>query len=154
MPTTAEKNQFKRYVGNYGATTAISDQEIDSYLNDATLELTADFTDSAGLSSPVADFDNLVPQYKPEVVLHAAIQWWWNKAAVYASEMRRANVGDAHTEYERWERAMEMIKSLSTRYSEIQALGTDISMGNLSRFSKQTLTRHGGVSEEESVERY
>lgn len=154
MPTLAEKNQFKRYIGNYGAAVQISDADIDSYLNDATAELTADFTDSAGLWSPVMDFDNLVPQYKPEVILYAATQWWWNKASGYAAAIKRANVGDAHTETERWERAMEMIRLLSERYTAIQALGTDITIGNLSRFSKQTLTRHGGVSEEASVERY
>lgn len=134
-------------MGDYAQNT-VSDVIIDSYLNDAVRELTADFVDVDGVSAPVTVFNNLVGQFKPEVIYFAAMNWWWNYAADQ-SEKGLRTVGTASEDLsQRWERAMEMIKMLREQYDKIQMLGTDITIGNLSRFSKITMTRLGGQSEE------
>jgi hypothetical protein len=51
---------------------------------------------------------------------------------------------------EKWQRALQMVTALEERYDDIQELGDTIIEGNYSRFSKQTLRRIGGVSEEET----
>lgn len=145
MPTTSEYNQFRRLIGDFGED-AVLDAEIKSYLDDAVRELTADFT------SPVTDFDVLVQQYHPEVIYKGAINWWWDKAAKLADK-HSTTVGQASQNVsEKWDRAMEMIRRLEEAYMNIQLLQTDISIGNISRFSKTTLTRIGGVSEEKTLE--
>lgn len=150
MSTTAEKNTFRRLIGDYGKD-SISEDTLESYLDDATLELTSDFTDSAGVITPVSDFDALVKQYHPEIILYAAINWWWNRASALADKHSQS-VGDAeHKLSEKWERAIAMIKELEQRYAATQQLGTDITVGNFSRFSKKTLTRLGGRSEEAAL---
>lgn len=147
MATGSEYSQFRRLVGDYAQNT-ISDLFIDGYLDDAVRELTSDFVDVDGNPAPVTVFSNLVSQYKPEVIYFAAIQWWWNFAADQ-SEKSIHTVGSASEDMsQRWERAMEMIKQLREQYDRIQILGTDITIGNLSRFSKITMTRLGGQSEE------
>lgn len=149
MPLQSEYNQFRRYIGDYGVDT-VDDTEVDAFLDDATLELTSDFVDVNNLSAPVNDFDVLVAQYHPEVVVKAAINWWWHRAAKL-TEHHTQTVGSASANTsEKWDRAMEMIKQLEELYANIQALGTDITFGNLSRFSKSTLTRLGGRREEDS----
>lgn len=148
MPSVNEKNQFRRLIGDYGED-AVGDAEIDSYLDGAVNELTMDFTDTNAISAPVTDFDTLVPQYRPEVILYAAINYWWNKASVFADRLS-TSIGQASQNAEvKWEHAVKMIEMLEKRYADIQALGTDVSIGNFSRFSKKTLMRYGGRSEEE-----
>lgn len=151
MPSVNETNQFRRLIGDYG-TNAVNDIEIDSYLDAACNELTMDFTDINAISAPVTDFDNIVPQYKPEVILYAAINYWWNRASVFADRLS-TTVGQASQNAEvKWEHAIKMIEMLEKRYEEIQALRTDITIGNFSRFSKKTLQRYGGRFEEEILE--
>lgn len=147
MPTASEYGQFRRLVGDY-STEVIDDGDIDAYLDDATRELTSDFVDVNGLPAPVTDIDTLVVQYHPEVIYFAAISWWWNYAADQ-TDQATTTVGTASEDLStRWTRAMEMIKQLREQYDKIQLLGTDITIGNLSRFSKITMTRLGGQSEE------
>lgn len=153
MPTTSEKNQFRKLIGDFGRS-QVDDSTIDSYLNDAVAELTADFVDEDNVSAPVTDFDNLVAQYKPEVILYAAINWWWNVASMYVNHHSQTVGQTSHQASEKWERAMRMIETLTTQFTNSQTLGTDISIGNLSRFSKQTLQRYGGMREEDTLERY
>lgn len=151
MSTAAEKNQFRRLVGDYPKGD-VDDPTIESYLNDAVTELTADFTDAAGTSAPVTVFDSLVKEYHPEIILWAAINWWWNRLAILA-DRHSQQVGDASQKMsEKWDRALAMIKELEARYALVQSLGTDISIGNFSRFSKTTLTRLGGQREETALE--
>ena len=147
MPTTAEYNQFRRLVGDYGEG-FVDNNTIDQYLNDATTELTADFT------VPVTSFDTLVKQYHPEIIVWAAINWWWNVASNLVQHHTQSIGGASHQASEKWERAMRMIEMLTTRFNEIQTLGQDITIGHLSRFSKLTLTRFGGRSEEDALESY
>lgn len=150
MSTVAEKNQFRRLVGDYPAG-SVDDATVESYLNDAVAELTADFTDASGVSAPVTVFDALVKEYHPEVILWGAINWWWNRLAILA-DRHSQTVGDAAQSIsEKWDRALAMIKELEVRYNTISALGTDISVGNFSRFSKQSLLRLGGNREEEEI---
>lgn len=150
MPTQSEFNQFRRYIGDY-TDEKVDDTDIEVYLDDATAELTADFTDADGASAQVTEFDNLVIQYRPEVVVWASINFWWQKAALYA-ERHSQTVGQAsQSASEKWERAMEMIRRLTEYYDKIGLLGTDITIGNLSRFSKITLTRIGGQREEDAI---
>lgn len=147
MPTTSEYNQFRRLVGDYGANT-LTTNEINSWLNDAVFELTADFQTSAGASAPISEFDTLVQEYHPEVIYKAAINYWWSKAAELSGHLS-TTVGTASQQSsDKWTRAMQMIQTLEAKYQEIQSLGIDITIGNLSYFSKQSLTRRGGQSEE------
>lgn len=145
MPTTSEKNQLRRLIGDYGANT-VDDTEIDAYLNDATFEVTSDF------ASPVIDFDVLLVQYHPEVIYKAAINWWWQRASKLVDHHTQTVGQSSQNASEKWDRAMQMIERLETKYNEIQMLGIDISIGNLSRFSKITMTRIGGRSEESTLE--
>lgn len=147
MSTLSERNQFRRYIGDFG-TSAVDDATIKSYFDDAVRELTADFVDVNNLSAPVTDFDVLVPQYHPEVIVKAAINWWWQKAARLADHHTQTVGQSSQNASEKWDRAMEMIRHLEELYATIQALGTDITFGNISRFSKATLTRIGGQREE------
>lgn len=145
MPTTSEYNQFRRYIGDYG-NNVVDNTTIDAYLNDAALDLTADF------EVPIATFDSLVRQYHPEVITWAAINWWWNVASKLVDHHSQQLGAGSHQASEKWERAMQMIEYLTTRFESIQTLGADVSIGNLSRFSKLTLTRFGGRSEEDALE--
>lgn len=150
MPTTSEYNQFRRYIGDY-ATASVSDTTIDSYLNDATRELTSDFVDVAGLPAVLTAFDTVVPEYHPEIILKAAINWWWNRAAELADKHSQT-VGQASQNVsEKWDRAMQMIQQLQTMYDQIESLGVDITFGNLSYFSKSSLERIGGQREEVAI---
>lgn len=141
MSVQSERNLFRRLIGDYGKN-AVSDTEIETYLDDTCYELTADF------ATPVTDFDTLVVQYHPEVVYKAAINWWW-QYATSAGEKHSMSMGQATQNVgEIWNRAMTTIEKLEAHYKLIQLLGIDIIIGNFSRFSKQTLTRIGGVEEE------
>lgn len=151
MPTTSEKNLFRRLVGDYGSSPKIADSEITSYLDDATAELTADFRNSTGVSAPVTQFDMLVTQFHPEVIYYAAIQWWWNRLSKLADQHSQ-NVGPTSQNVsEKWDRAMKMIEFLTQQWTGMQTLGQDVLIGNLSRFSKRTLMRQGGQSEEDAL---
>lgn len=144
MSTQSEKNQFRRYIGDFDSL-VVDDATIESYLDDAVRELTSDF------ATPVTTFDTLVFEYHPEVIVKAAINWWWNFAAK-ATDKHSTTVGQSSQNVgEKWDRAMQMIAKLEELYDNIQALGTDIYQGNISRFSKSTLTRIGGMSEEDSL---
>lgn len=151
MPTTSERNQFRKLIGDFGTGNVI-DGDVDLYLNDATAELTADFTNSSMVSAPLTDFDDLVAQYKPEVIVWAAIQWWWNVASKLVQHHTQTIGQSSQTASEKWDRAMRMIEILTERFSEIQTLGTDITIGHLSRFSKSDMRRHGGQREESALE--
>lgn len=144
MATASELNQFRRLIGDYGRD-SVDDSDIETYLDDAVRELTADFT------TPVADFDSLYIQYKPEVIVYAAINYWWNIAAKLVDHHSQTTGQSSHNASEKWDRAMEMIRTLREQYATIQQLGTDITQGNLSRFSKATLSRWGGVREEDAL---
>lgn len=153
MPTSAEKNQFRRLIGDYGKN-SVSDQEITSYLNDATAELTADFINEDRANAQLTSFDDLVVQYHPEVIYFGAMNYLWNRLAKL-SDRHSQTVGTAsQNASEKWDRTYQMISYLNDQYYKIQTLGTDISVGNLSRFSKTTLTRLGGQSEEASLDKY
>lgn len=143
MPTVSEKNLFRRLVGDFGKD-EVSDSEIDGYLDDATYELTADFT------VPVLDFDTLKAQYHPEVIYKGAISWWWNRMASLADKHSMSSGAQTQSAGEKWDRAFQIIQRLEEKYDQIQMLGTDITFGNISRFSKSTLTRIGGVREEDA----
>lgn len=151
MPSDSEYNQFRRYVGDFADTPSISNDTIHEYLNDACLELTSDFVSSTGVSAPVTEFDTLVAQYHPEAILRAAINWWWNQASVYSTQLSTTVGTASQNASDKWDRAVQMIDRLEQKYEKIQTLGTDISIGNLSYFSKGTLTRKGGEREESSL---
>lgn len=141
MATVSEYSQFRRLIGK--TSSDILDAEIEGWLNDACRELTSDF-----VSGPVTDIDSLQVTYHPEIVMYAAINWWWNYAS-QQTEKHSTNVGQAaENKGERFDRAMQMIDKLEARYNVIQALGTDITIGNLSYFDKKSLTRTGGQEEE------
>lgn len=142
MSTASERNQFRRLIGDFGIN-AVDDATIEIFLNDAVRELTADF------ATPVTVFDTLVQQFHPEVIYWAAINWWWDYASKQ-TEKEMVSMGDATSNPStRWDRAMQMIDRLTKTYMEIQLLGIDVYIGNLSRFSKATLTRIGGHREED-----
>lgn len=145
MPTTSELNQFRRLVGDYGKD-LVDDSTIEEYLDDATREVTSDFI------TPVLEFDTLVFQFHPEVIILAAKNYWWNVASKLVNHHSQQTGATSHQASEKWERAMEMIARLETMYSDVQSLGTDLAVGNLSRFSKTTLTRWGGRSEEDALD--
>lgn len=150
MPSQAEINTFRRLIGDFGKDN-IDNEIITSYLNDATYEVTTDFVNIQRISAPVVDFDNLVVQYHIEVVYLAAINWWWNKLGSL-TDKHSQTVGDSSQSVsEKWDRAKQMIDTLTLKYLEIQQLGTDVTMGNLSYFNKRTLTRTGGQPEEDAV---
>lgn len=150
MPVQSEYNAFRRLIGDFSKD-LVDDVILDEYLDDATRESTADFTDNTGSPTPVTDFDVLVGQYHTEVIYLAAINWWWDIAAKAAARVSVGMGASSQTEGERWQRAMEMIAKLREEYLRIQSLGTDITQGNLSRFSKSTLTRIGGQREERGL---
>lgn len=166
MPTKQEFNLFRRLVGDYGHN-AITDQVIQTYLDDATYEVTTDFVtestqapalDSNQFSSfttvtpaPLTRFDELFVQFHPEVIYKAAINWWWNRASELSGRLSQTvgqatqNVTDLYTN------AMQMIANLEVRYEKIQQLGLDIEMGNISIFNKRHLQRQGGQREESAL---
>lgn len=149
MSTASEQAQFRRLIGDY-TKNKVEPEVIEAYLDDAARELTAN--DPTNLSAPVIAFSALEVRYHPEVVVKAAINWWWNVAAE-ASTKHSQTVGPATQNVsETWDRAMEMISRLEEQYQKIQTLGTDITVGNISRFSKVTLTRVGGKREENALD--
>lgn len=150
MVTASELSQFRRLIGDYESE-LVDDSIIEEYLDDATRESTEDFVNSSYISAPVLDFGLLAPQYHTEVIYLAAINWWWNLAAKQAPKHSQTMGQASQNVSETWDRAMRMIDVLRTRYSQIESLGTDITMGNLSRFSKGTLTRIGGRREEDGL---
>lgn len=142
MATTQEYNQFRRLIGD-AKKQEVSTAEMDSYLNDAVLELTGDF------ATPLTSFEVLVQQYHNEAIYKAAINWWWNLLSELQDKHSISVGGNAQTVSEKWDRAFQMIQQLQAYYDDIQALKVDITMGNLSRYSKQTLRRIGGEREED-----
>lgn len=150
MPTDQDYSMFRRYVGDFDNET-IDEAVIDSYLDDATAEATAPHVSA---DTPiVTSYDSLNQKYAPEVVLLAAINWWWNKAANYADKLT-TTVGQASEQAtDRWNHAMQMIQSLQDLYSTIEILGRDPDVGNLSHWNRNTLSRVGGVSEEDAKAR-
>lgn len=168
MPSSQELNQFRRLIGDFN-THVVPDTVIVTYLNDATFEVTADFVaettsapsfDSAQgqafttvRPAPVNTFDELYIQFHPEVVVKAAINWWWQKASEYADRLT-TTVGQASQQVsDKWTRAMTMIEMLEVRYERVQQLGINIQIGNFSYFDKRYLNRVGGIREEASLVR-
>lgn len=141
MATDQEYNQFRRLIGDFD-NQLLTTGEIDSWLNDAVMELTGDF------STPVVVFTTLVTMYHNEAIYKAAINWWWNELSKL-QDRHSITVGQASQNVsEKWQRVMQMITSLQTYYDDIQQLKQDITIGNFSRYSKQTLRRIGGIEEE------
>lgn len=169
MPKAQEYNQFRRLVGDF-AHSNITTQVIDTYLNDATAEVTADFV-TTKVESPVLDspefnqfessttvtpaqimtFDELYIQFHPEVIYKAAINWWWNRASEFAGHLTTTIGSAAQNVSELYERCILMIQQLETHYQAIQQLGLDIQMGNISYFNKRYLQRAGGQREESAL---
>lgn len=145
MPNNSEFNLFRRLIGDYGKND-VDDTTIDSYLDDAVYELTSDF------ATPVADFDVLKTQYHPEIIYKGAINWWWNRMATLAEKHSMSSGGQQQNVGEKWDRAFQIIQRLEEKYDQIQMLGVDIEFGNISRFSKSTLTRIGGQREEDAID--
>jgi hypothetical protein len=142
MPSVAEINQFRRLVGD-SDTGLISEIEITALLNDTVNELTGDF------ATPLSNFDLLVNQYHNEVIYKAAINWWWNRLAELTEKHSMSIGSSAQNVGEKWDRCQMMINMLQGTYDQIQMLQVDITVGNYSRYSKQTLRRIGGVREED-----
>lgn len=141
MATALERNQFRRLIGDF-KTTLVSDANIDALFNDTVLELTGDF------ATPLVDFNTLLAQYHNEVIYKAALNFMWNRLGEL-QEKHSISVGAATQNVgEKWDRLWQMIQWLQTQYDEIQQLRIDITIGNYSRYSKQTLRRIGGTSEE------
>lgn len=136
---------FRRLVGVADAG-VLPDSAIKVYLDDACSELTADFT-----PSPVTDFDNLVTQYHPETIYKAAINYWWNQLAIASAKHSQAAGQVTQNVGERFDRIMQMIDKLQAYYDEIESLGIDITMGNLSYWSRGSMRRIGGQSEEDTA---
>lgn len=142
MPSSSEYNQLRRLIGDYNTNT-VTTTEMDKLLNEACLELTGDF------ATPIVVFDTLVNQYRFEIILRAAINFWWNKLGDYADHKHSMTAGSMTANVsEKWDRIWQMIQNLEQQYSEIQLLRIDITIGNYSRYSKQTLRRIGGIREE------
>lgn len=144
MPSTSEYNQFRRLVGDFTAQ-SLSTNYITALLNDTTYELTGDF------ATPITSFDTLLTQYHNEVIYKAAINYWWNDLSEL-QEKHSMTLGGGATQNvgEKWDRAWQMIQSLQATYDQIQMLQVDITIGNFSRYSKQTLRRIGGIREEDT----
>lgn len=143
MPLQSEYSRFRRYVGDFNVN-LIEDDFIEELLDDTTFELTGNF------ATPITTFDALHGQYHDEVILKSAINWWWNRLAEL-QEKHSQSIGSATQEVgEKWDRAFQMIKDLNEQLDAIQQLQIDITIGNFSRYSKQTLRRIGGISEEDT----
>lgn len=148
MPTQGDYSLFKRLVGD-DEVDLIDDASIDDYLDDAARERSYIDTDIP----IVLTFDGLAAYHKAEAIYQAAINWWWNRAASLSGKHSQT-VGQASMNAgEKYDRAMRMIEMLQTRLAELIASGSGsiITFGNLSRFSKSTLTRLGGKSEESTL---
>lgn len=139
----AELNQLRRLIGDHSlATPTHADAELQQLLNETTLELTRSF------ATPLVNFSALYHQHHNEVIYKAALNWWWNRLG-QLQERHSLTVGSAAVDVsEKWQRAMQMISTLQVQYDAIQLLNSDITIGNYSRYSKQTLRRIGGVEEE------
>lgn len=143
MPSTAELNQFRRLIGDFEAE-ALSDNDISDLLDDTVAELTGNF------ATPLIDFDTLLTQYHNEVIYKAALNWWWNNLSELQNK-HSISVGQASQNVgEKWDRAWQMIQSLQATFDQIQQLWVDVTEGNFSRYSKQTLRRIGGIREEDT----
>src|SRR3954470_23967964 len=152
MPTTREYNQFRRLVGDYGEDT-IDDGIVDSYLDDAAAELTADPGNLPNGVGPLTDFDQLPSEFRPEVITFAGINWWWNLAANLQEKHSQSLSGGMTQQVgERWERAMRMIEQLQLHYDTLQSLRPDINVEQLSYFSKASLRRVGAQREETVID--
>ena len=138
-------NLFRRLIGDFGVGN-VTDSEALSFLDDASSELTTFNTNV--YATPVYTFDGLARDYQRETTYKAAINWWWDYAAKL-SDHHSMSLGSATQNVsEKWDRAMQMIGQLEIQYQQIARLEVDITHGNLSRYSKQTLRRIGGVDEE------
>lgn len=144
MPNQSELNQYRRLVGDYRAN-KISDNDVVIALNDACWELT-----SHNYATPVGVFDSLYTVYHNEVIYKAAINFWWERVSVLQDQLSTTVGGASQQVSDKWTRALQMVAELETRYDAIQQLNVTIIEGNFSRFSKQSLRRIGGVSEEDT----
>lgn len=147
MPIPSEYNTFRRLIGDFEVD-EIDDTTLESYLDDAAYEASS----SEGSFTTVTEFDLLPGRYKREVIILAAINFWWQRASVYAQKLSTTTGQAAQNVSEKWERAMSMIEKLQAMYTERSVLGSEPSMGNLSRFDRGTLTRVGGKSEEQALD--
>ena len=140
-------NLFSRLTGQYGlATPTISSTNATSYLNDAAAELTSYNTNL--FATPVYSLDTTPREYQREIIYKAALNWWWDYTAKLSDHHSMSIGGAAQNVSEKWQRAIQMIGTLETEYSKMSRLETDFTIGNVSRFSKQTLRRIGGIEEE------
>lgn len=149
MSAMSDRNQFRRLTGDYGKND-IPDTEIEDYFDDAARQATS----TEGTMVTVTDFDLLDERYKPEIVILAAINWWWNRAADYTDSYSTTIGQSSEQAGVRWDRAIQMIQQLQTMYENVAVLGNDPTMANLSRYSKITLSRIGGVAEEDTEAKY
>lgn len=142
MPLPSELNQLRRLIGDNSINNT-TDQALIGLLNDTTLELTGH-----NFPTPLYAFDSLIMQYHNEVIIKAAINWWWD----YLSKLQArvsTTVGAASQNLDAlWQRALQMIQQLEERYEQVAQLYITIVEGNSSRWSKQTLRRIGGTEEE------
>lgn len=144
MPTQSEINQFKRLIGDFNnATPLMSTPAITTLLNDTVLELTG-----PQFATPIYAFDSLFQQYHVEVIYKAALNYMWNRLGELQEKHSISMGSAAQNVGEKWDRLMQMIQWLQAEYDKIEQLQIVISTGNYSRWSKQTLRRIGGTSEE------
>lgn len=148
MPGQQDYNLFRRYIGDYDIQ-AVPDSTIDSYLNDATAEATAPHI---GPDAPIiTSYDLLPPKYSIEVILLAAINWWWNKIGGYAT-LLTTTIGQASEEAsDRYQHALSVATSLQQLYDNTKVLGQTPDVADLSHWNRNTLTRVGGQSEEDAA---
>lgn len=142
MPNSSEIAQYRRLIGDYGVN-AVPDTDCINAMNDATWELT-----SHNFSTPLGSIDFLDVSFHNEIIWKAAINFWWNRVAQLQAKLSTTVGGASQNVSEQWQRALQMVQELETRYAEIQQLGITFNIGNASRFSKQSLRRIGGIREE------
>ena len=131
-------NIFLQKTGQFELANPWDDTKVKGVLDNAAYLISSDY------ATPWADFESVTEKYKYAVTIYAAIEYWWFKAAEYASkfdmQINTANQKSTQMFY----RALEMVdylkKELETVAKDMLAEGSsgDILMGDLVKRSKFT----------------
>jgi hypothetical protein len=130
-------NIFLQKTGMMDSKNPWSDERVKQFLDQAS------YKHSISYETPWDDFDLVGERYKFPLTLLAAIEFWWGKVSLYATENDfqaggGANIGG--TVESRFSRALRMIEGLQLELEEMMEIdgSGDVIICDLVKRSKQT----------------
>jgi hypothetical protein len=130
---------FLQKTGQIDSTSPWDDTKIQGFL-----DITS-FLVSRVYATPWGNFESVPSKYQYPITLYAAIEFWWSKAAEYASSFDVQMGGNSgQKSSQRFDRAIEMIRLLKEELEEVAKdmidinSSGDILVGDLIKRSKFT----------------